>query len=62
MCNSERAFHSRVLRWGQMDNKVRVLILALREAAVIVVAALEDYLEMPYDNSALRKRSMKVKQ
>lgn len=41
---------------------MRVLLTALREAAVIVVAAIEDYLDVPLDRSALSKRRLKVKE
>jgi hypothetical protein len=44
-----------------VDNKLRVLLVALREAAIIIVAALEDYLGTEFDKSALAKRRNAVK-
>ena len=44
-----------------MTDKFRVLLLALREAAIIVIAAIEDYTGTPYDKSALDKRLRKAK-
>lgn len=42
------------------DHKLRTLLSALREAAILVVAALEEALDTPYDRSALAKRRQKV--
>lgn len=42
--------------------KLQLLFRALREAALIAVAALEDYLDVAYDKSALAKRRAKVKE
>ena len=44
-----------------MNDKLRVLLLALREAAIIIIAAAEDFLDIPYDKSALDKRLRKVR-
>ncbi len=43
-----------------MDKKLQVLLTACREAAIILIAALEDYLSVEYKHSALAKRQLKV--
>lgn len=43
-----------------MDNRTRRLLLALREIAIQLLAALEDYLDVAYDKSALAKRRKKL--
>ena len=45
---------------NKMDHKMRVLLVALREAAAIVIASIEDYLDTPHDESVLFKRRRKV--
>lgn len=45
-----------------LDTKKRVLLAALREATIIVLAAIEDYLDVPLDRSALSKRRSKVRE
>ncbi len=45
-----------------MDSKLRVLFVALREAAIIFLAAVEDYLDTEYDKSALYKRRAKARE
>lgn len=42
-------------------DKFRVMLLAIREAAAIVIAAIEDYVGTPYDQSMLAKRWRKIK-
>lgn len=43
-------------------DKFQILLKALREAAIIVIAAIEDYLGLEADRSALAKRRAKVKE
>jgi hypothetical protein len=45
-----------------MDDKVKTLLWAIREAGAIFLAAVEDYLDVPYDKSVLAKRRAKVRQ
>ena len=46
---------------SQMD-KLIVLLTAAREMAIMIVASIEDYLDVPYDRSALAKRRVKPRQ
>lgn len=39
-----------------MDAKLILLLHSLRKAATIVIAAIEDYTDHPYDKSALANR------
>lgn len=46
---------------GEMvDPKVRLLLTSLREIAIQIIATIEDYLDHPYDKSALAKRRREV--
>ena len=42
--------------------KIVKLLTTAREALILMIGALEDYLEIPYDQSALTKRRAKVRQ
>lgn len=44
-----------------VDAKTRLLLTTIREVAIQVIAAVEDYLEHPYDKSALAKRRKEVR-
>lgn len=41
-----------------MDSRLKALLVALREVAIIFLAAVEDYLDTDYDKSALAKRRL----
>jgi hypothetical protein len=45
-----------------MDDRLRALLWSIREAAAIFLAALEDYLDVPFDKSVLAKRRARVRQ
>lgn len=45
-----------------MDNRFIVFLYAIRESALVFLAAVEDYLDIPYDKSALARRRHKVKE
>lgn len=42
-------------------DKFKTLLVAFREVAILVIANIEDYLDTPYDRSALAKRRAKAK-
>ena len=44
-----------------MDKRLEILLLGLREAAIIIVKSVEDFLGMPLDKSALAKRREKIR-
>lgn len=44
----------------RVEDKMRVLLVAFREAATLVIASIEDYLGTPHDESVLFKRRRKV--
>jgi hypothetical protein len=46
----------------RIDDRLRVFLLAMREAGIIFLAAVEDLLDVPYDKSVLAKRRAKVKE
>lgn len=44
------------------DDKFKLLVVGLREALIVFLNHIEDYLGTPYDISALAKRQEKAKQ
>jgi hypothetical protein len=44
-----------------LDDKQRKLLFSIREALAIMIAAIEDYLDIPYDQSYLAKRQEKLR-
>lgn len=42
--------------------KTAHLLTMMREIAIMIVAAIEDYLDTPYDRSALAKRRARVRE
>lgn len=45
-----------------MNQKLVVFLYAIREAVTVFLAAVEDYLDIPYDKSVLARRRTKVKE
>lgn len=45
-----------------MDSKLTALLYAVREAAAVLLAAVEDYLEVSNDKSLLARRRAKAKE
>ena len=45
-----------------MNDKWHVLMTALRAVAIEFIAAVEDFLDTPYDKSALAKRRAKARE
>jgi hypothetical protein len=45
-----------------MDNRLTALLYGIREAAVVLLMAVEDYLEISNDKSVLARRRAKVKE
>jgi hypothetical protein len=45
-----------------MDARTKVLVVAVRKLLIEFVATLEDYLGLPYDQSALYKRRQRNKE
>lgn len=42
-------------------DRVSVLLKSMREIAIMLIAAIEDYLDTPYDRSALAKRRAQIR-
>lgn len=45
-----------------MDHRLKVFLYAVRESITVFLAAVEDYLDIPYDKSVLARRRSKVNQ
>jgi hypothetical protein len=45
-----------------MDSKLTALLYGIREAAVVLLMAVEDYLAVPNDKSVLARRREKVRE
>lgn len=43
-------------------DRLTILLTSAREVAIMIISMIEDYLNVPYDRSALAKRRAKVRE